>query len=155
MDEIRERGSTDDGSRPSLPFLQVARDMPLPDVLNLASKLGRTVDVFRDGHYVVTYCGASPYWWPPGLDGGGMHQISSRGWCHDCFKNSGGSYERDYEEWGDPDAKYVHHLPRNYEVAVLTCEATHDRVLRERVEAEGLTAEEYARLCAASNRSLR
>jgi hypothetical protein len=119
-----ERDSLD-GSGTALPFLRVEREMPLPEVLHVASMLGRSIDVMADDTYVVSYCGASPYWWLPGTHGGGMHQISSRGWCHDCDG-------------------YVHHLAREIEVAVLTCEARYDHVFRQRLEKRGQTPEEYA-----------
>lgn len=128
MIEIRERDD-DDGSGPSLPFMRVERELPLPEALNLASRLGETVDVMDDSRYLVSYCGASPYWWPPGEHGGGMHQIGSHGWCHTCH--------------GD-DLGYVHHLDYETELAVLECEATHDRVLREQCEADSLTPAQYA-----------
>lgn len=126
--ELRDRDKGD-GSGESLPFLLVMREMPLPDILNLASQLHRTIDVVADGVYLVTYCGGSPYWWLPGTHGGGMHQIGSRGWCHDCRREGLG---------------FVHHLPRDVEVAVLTCEATYDRVLRQQCESDGQTPAEYA-----------
>ncbi|GAA2861361.1 hypothetical protein [Nonomuraea rubra] len=130
--QLRERtGLGGDGG--ALPFLRVEREMSLPDVLHVASMLGRSIDVMADDVYVVSYCGASPYWWLPGTHGGGMHQISSRGWCWDCLKR---------------ENAYVHHLPRDVEVAVLTCEATHDPVFRKRLAEAGQTAEEYAQMTA-------
>lgn len=131
-----ERGGLD-GSGGSLPFLRTEREMPLPDVLHLADVLSanlcRSIDVLDGNAYVVTYCGGSPYWWLPGTHGGGMHQISSRGWCWDCLREEG---------------TYVHHLPRAIEVDVLTCEATHDPVFRKRLTEAGQTAEEYAQATA-------
>jgi hypothetical protein len=61
-----------------------------------------------------------------------MHQIGSHGWCHDCHKG----------EYGEPG--YVHHLAYETELAVLTLEASDDRVLRRQCEADGLTPEQYA-----------
>lgn len=110
----------------SVPYVRLLQDLELPDVMHLASELGTTIDVMRDGEYLVTYCGSSPYWWPLGES---MHQISSHGWCHDCHKDEG---------------SYVHHLDIGTEIAVLTCEARWDRVLRRQCEADGLTPEQYA-----------
>lgn len=36
--------------------------------------------------YIVSYCGASPFWWLPGTHGGGMHQIGSAGFCWTCLQ---------------------------------------------------------------------
>jgi hypothetical protein len=126
--EIRER-ERGDGSEPSLPFLVPDARLSLAEVLHLAEKCGQTVDVTDGGRYLVTYCGASPYWWLPGEHGGGMHQVGSHGWCHDCHKAGEG---------------YVHHLAYEDEMAVLANEARHDRVLREQCEADGQTPEQYA-----------
>jgi hypothetical protein len=128
MIEIRERDN-DDGSGPSLPFIVPASRLSLIEVLHFASKLGETVDVMDGDRYLVSYCGASPYWWPPGEHGGGMHQIGSHGWCHECHK---------------ADRGYVHHMDYAIELAVLECEARDDRVLREMCEADGLTPAQYA-----------
>jgi hypothetical protein len=126
--ELRERADLD-GSGRSLPFLVPAARLSLAEVLHIAEECGRTVDVCASGRYLVTYCGASPYWWLPGTHGGGMHQVGSHGWCHDCHKAGDG---------------YVHHLDYDVELAVLANEARHDQVLREQCEADGLTPEQYA-----------
>ncbi|MEU4410717.1 hypothetical protein AB0F88_39955 [Streptosporangium sp. NPDC023963] len=131
-----ERGGLG-GDGGSLPFLHVEQEMAFLKVLRVADvlsgNLGASIDVLSNDTYMVTYCGGSPYWWLPGTHGGGMHQISSRGWCWDCLKQDNG---------------YVHHLPRDVEVAVLTCEATYDPVFRKRLEEAGQTAEEYAEMTA-------
>jgi hypothetical protein len=122
--EIRERRDDQDEA---LPFLTPAARLTLPQVLHVAETCGRTVDVTAGGRYLVSYCGASPYWWPD--NDGGMHQVGSHGWCHDCHKEGLG---------------YVHHLDYQVELAVLENEARHDRVLAERCEADGLTPARYA-----------
>jgi hypothetical protein len=126
--ELREREGLD-GSEPSLPFLVPDDRLGLAGVLHIAGRAERTVDVFENGRYVVTYCGGSPYWWLPGTDGREMHQVGSHGWCHDCHKARAG---------------YLHHLAYDDEVAVLTSEARDDRVLREQCEADALSPEQYA-----------
>jgi hypothetical protein len=131
--ELARRHGSDGAGGPQ-PFLTVAPPQALPEVLHLAGLLSgglcTSLDVVVNGEYLVTYCGASPYWWPQGTLGGDMHQLSSRGWCHTCRSEGRG---------------YVHHLPLETEVAVLTCEATHDGVLREQCEADAQTPEQYAR----------
>lgn len=129
--EIRERGTAGDpdGSGPSLAFLIPASRLSLAEVLHISETAGRTVDVCDSGRYLVSYCGASPYWWIPGTHGGGMHQVSSHGWCHDCHKAGDG---------------YVHHLGYDTELAVLANEARHDRVLAGQCEADQMTPEQYA-----------
>jgi hypothetical protein len=126
--ELREREGLD-GSEPSPPFLVPDDRLDLPGVLHIAGRAGRTVDVYESGRYMVTYCGASPYWWLPRTAGGEMHQIGSHGWCHNCHKAGAG---------------YVHHLAYDDEVAALTTEARDDPVLREQCEADGLTPGQYA-----------
>jgi hypothetical protein len=117
-------------------FLGVGPDVTLSETLHVArtmsGELCTSIDVLDSERYLVTYCGGSPYWWLPGTHGGGMHQISSRGWCHDC---------RNRDEVPE---EHVHHLARDVEVAVLTCEGTHDPVFRERLKKAGLTAKEHA-----------
>ncbi len=105
---------------------EVREGAELADVLGLASQTG-TVDVYADGAYLVSYCGRGPYWWPE--DDGGMHQVGSHGWCHDCHRSGLG---------------YVHHLDYATEVQVLAVEYADDQVARERCEADGLTPLEYA-----------
>jgi hypothetical protein len=126
--EIRERADGD-GSGLSLPFIVPAATLSLVDVLRLAVKLSTTVDIMVAGRYIVSYCGAEPYWWLPGTHGGGMHQMSSLGWCHTCR---------------DENETYVHHLDLADEIAVLTETAITDHVLRRQVEADGQTPAEYA-----------
>lgn len=128
--ELRDRDLLD-GKGPLL-FAAPAPGTPLAEAMRLAETAGRTLDVYQDGRYLVTWSGASPYWWPPSAGGGdyeSMHQIGSHGWCHDCHKN---------------DRGYVHHLDYETELAVLTSIARHDRVLRGQCEADGLTPEQYA-----------
>lgn len=129
--QLRKRlGLADDEG--SAPFVHPAKELTLPYVLKMASvltKLGERIDVLDGETYLVSYIGASPYWWLPGTHGGDLHQISSRGWCFSC--------DREGKE-------YVHHLPRAVEVAVLTAEGEQDHVFRERLDKVGLTAEQYA-----------
>jgi hypothetical protein len=129
--EIRERASDYDGDGPwpSLPYIVPASRLGLVAVLQLASKLGRTVDVMDGEDYIVTYCGGTPEWWLPGGHGGSAHRLSSLGWCHECLDEGRG---------------YVHHLNYAIEVAVLSVEAADDSVLREMCEADGLSPLEYA-----------
>jgi hypothetical protein len=126
--EIRERDDGD-GSGPSGPFIVPASRLSLVQVLLVAVKLGRTVDIMDGDRYIVSYCGAEPYWWKPGETGAEMHQVSSLGWCNTCL-----------DEYGF----YAHHLGVYDEIAVLTETAITDRVLRRQVEADGQTAEQYA-----------
>jgi hypothetical protein len=59
----------------------------------VAGSLGITLDIFHVddqawhledmSRYIVTICGGSPYWSPPGE--GTLHQIGSPGHCWDCF----------------------------------------------------------------------
>ena len=127
MIELRERDSLD-GSGPSVPFPSLP-GWDLAQALRHAAASGCAVDVLEDGRYLVTYCAGSPYWWLPGTHGGGMHQIGSHGWCHDCHSC---------------DLGYVHHLDYETELAVLALEARTDRVLGEQCEADGQTPEQYA-----------
>jgi hypothetical protein len=129
--EIRDRDGQGnlDGSAPSRPFMAMADGLSLVDVLRVAVRLGRTVDVWADDRYVVSYCGGCPSWWLPGTTGAHMHQMSSLGWCNDCL---------------DELEVYVHHLSLADEIAVLTETALTDKVLRRQVEADGQTAAEYA-----------
>jgi hypothetical protein len=126
--ELRTREGLDD-SEPSLPYMYQARaGASLADVLKLASMPGTDwLDVHADGEYLVT---SGWYWWLPGEHGGGMHQIGSHGWCHDCHREGLG---------------YVHHLAYETELAVLAHEARTDSVLHDQCEADGLTPEQYAR----------
>jgi hypothetical protein len=127
--ELRDRDGELDGSGPSELLAVLTGDRGLPWVLTVAGRLRVTLDVMAGDRYLVSYCGASPYWWPPRSTGAGMHQIGSHGWCHDCHKNGLG---------------YVHHLDYDTEVAVLTSEAADDQVLRQRCEADGQTPAQYA-----------
>lgn len=130
--QLRKRGGLD-GEGDSLPFLRTEPDMALPEALHVTSAMSgilcTSIDVMDGDRYLVTYCGGGPCWWLPGTHGGGMHQISSGGWCHDCFREGAG---------------HVHHLTRDIEVAVLTSEALDDPVLRQRLKKRGRTAEQYA-----------
>jgi hypothetical protein len=119
---LRER---DADTEQDLPFL-VAEDASLAEALELARLLRRTVSVYRNGEYLVSYCGGSPYWWAPGEL---MHQVSRHGWCHDCHSDRLG---------------YVHHLAEEIELEVLAAEAREDQVLRRECEANGLSPEQYA-----------
>lgn len=128
--EIRDRSGLDnlDGSGPSRAYMYLA-EMTLVDALCVAQGLGRTVDVMDGPDYVITYSGACPVWWLPGTTGADSHDLSSLGWCHTCLDERG---------------LYIHHLPLDYELAVLTETATTDRVLRRQIEADGQTARQYA-----------
>lgn len=128
--ELRNRDLLEDGAEPGeLSIYQVRQDVDaqLADVIGLAAVSDFTVDVYDGPEYLVTFCGCSPYWYPH--TDGGMHQIGSHGWCHDCHKDGLG---------------YVHHLDYAVELAWLTHEAHDDDVLRGQCEADGLTPEQYA-----------
>lgn len=116
--ELRNR----DDEWPAL-FL-AGRPGGLAEALSLAGKMYGWSDVYADGTYLVT---SGWYWWPEA--GGGMHQIGSHGWCHDCHSEGLG---------------YVHHLAYETELAVLAHEARTDRFLRRQCEADGQTPEQYA-----------
>lgn len=138
--EIRLRGGGH-GIEPSEPYLTLP---DLHEALTIASILSgarcQTLDVLDSGRYVVTYCGASPHWWLPGTLGGGMHQISSHGWCHDCRNG----------EYVPRVAENVFHLSEADQVAVFTVEGERDRVLRKRLYDQHITAGEHARLMLAA-----
>ena len=128
--EIRDRDyGGGDGSEESEAWLTPASRLSLVQVLLIAVKLRTTVDIMDGDRYIVSYCGAEPYWWQPGTHGGEMHQVSSLGWCNTCL---------------DEHGFYVHHLGVYDEIAVLTETAITDRVLRRQVEADGETAARYA-----------
>lgn len=105
---------------------QPVQSATLDQALELARLSKRSVHVYRDGEYLVSYCGGGPYFWPAEGD---MHQIGGHGWCHDCHSAGLG---------------YVHHLADDTELAVLAAEGREDPVLRKRLRGDGLTAEQWA-----------
>jgi hypothetical protein len=113
-----------DNDDPPLAY-DVRAGATLGDVLGLAAMSG-TVDVYDGDRYLVSYCGESPYWYDAD---GIMHQIGSRGWCHDCHGARLG---------------YVHHLDYEVELAILAHEAEDDRTLARQCEADGMTPAQYA-----------
>lgn len=121
--EIRD--DADDGTRPPLPW-QPTGAARLGDALKLARMAKMSCHIYRDGVYLVSYCGGGPYWWP---EQGDMHQIGGHGWCHECHGQGLG---------------YVHHLDYDVELAVLTAEGIEDPELRKRLRGDGLTAEQWA-----------
>lgn len=93
--ELRERKDRDTQGAKVITVSGSSDDFAL--ACQVAEKLGGTWDIWQEDEnawhdsdhlsYIVTYCGASPYWHPLGQN---MHQVGSAGFCWTCLNEGAG-----------------------------------------------------------------